>query len=291
MFTPVNLEWTFTGAKICASSFQAATPFFQKWYTPGIFCISGKHMSGVIFRSSADFIVRVRVHAKQILAGLLNISPGNIRETLQLALIRYTQTGDRTWRYRNRELDTARLCHCIHNTGLVPLCPNVTVSDHLDGPAVKPSASIVGGSGFESRSSHTIYSFKNGILVATLPDAWRHCMDWSARCQYTMTGRGSKFHQQLLSQCDSSSNCLNRSDPRMRFACCWDRKWPRAKTNSTVMSMVHHRESVRSGKGGWFASGLLMNILCTWKVRHSRNRQQTPRDMNTMTQWIKEMMD
>ena len=31
------------------------------------------------------------------------------------------------------------------------------------------------------------------------------CSDWLARCQYTVTGRGSKFDLQLLSQCGSTT--------------------------------------------------------------------------------------
>ena len=35
--------------------------------------------------------------------------------------------------------------------------------------------------------------------------------DWSAWCQYTVTGWGRKFDLQLLSQCGSTSNYLSRS--------------------------------------------------------------------------------
>ena len=39
--------------------------------------------------------------------------------------------------------------------------------------------------------------------------------DWSARCQYTVTGWGRKFDLQLLFQCGSTQNCLCRSVPEI----------------------------------------------------------------------------
>ena len=39
--------------------------------------------------------------------------------------------------------------------------------------------------------------------------------DWSARCQYTVTGRGREFNLQLLYQCGSTYNCLSRSVPEI----------------------------------------------------------------------------
>ena len=62
--------------------------------------------------------------------------------------------------------------------------------DRLVGLVVKASASRAEEPGFESGSSHTSDS-KIGTPVATLPGAWRYRVsagDWSARCQYTVTG-------------------------------------------------------------------------------------------------------
>ena len=47
------------------------------------------------------------------------------------------------------------------------------------------------------------------------------CWDWSARCQYTVTGWDGKFGLQLLSQCGGT---WNWADPSLRYAiaCSWD---------------------------------------------------------------------
>ena len=56
--------------------------------------------------------------------------------------------------------------------------------------------------------------------------------DWSARCQYTVTGWGWKVDLQLLSQCGSTVNCLSRIRPWDTLACCWDVKEP---TNQQIL--------------------------------------------------------
>ena len=72
-------------------------------------------------------------------------------------------------------------------------CDGLRASDRLASLAVRASASGAEDPGFESRlrrdfsgSSHTS-DFKIGTPVVTLPGA-RLYRDWSARCQYTVTG-------------------------------------------------------------------------------------------------------
>ena len=77
---------------------------------------------------------------------------------------------------------------------VVDALPN---ADRLVGLGVKASTSRAKDPGFDSRlrrdfsgSSHTS-DLKIGTPVATLPGAWRGMgqrWDWSARCQYTVTG-------------------------------------------------------------------------------------------------------
>ena len=68
-----------------------------------------------------------------------------------------------------------------------------------------------------SMSSNTS-DLKMDSPVGTLPGA-RHCRvciwDWSARCQYTVTGWGRQFDQQLLSQCGSMCTCVSRLGPEI----------------------------------------------------------------------------
>ena len=68
----------------------------------------------------------------------------------------------------------------------------------LLGLVVKAPASRAEGPGFESRLRRDFFrgrvvpvTSKLALQVATLPDAWRYKgqhWDWSARCQYTVTG-------------------------------------------------------------------------------------------------------
>ena len=65
-------------------------------------------------------------------------------------------------------------------------------------------------------SSHT-NDLKIGTPVATLPGAWHYMVStgtgWPGVS--TVTGRGRKLDLQLLSQCDSTHNCLSRSVPEI----------------------------------------------------------------------------
>ena len=108
-----------------------------------------------------------------------------------------------------------RKVHCLYLL-LSWCCIFFQYRNRLTGLVVKALASRAEVSGFESclrwnfsRSSHTS-GLKIGTRVATLPDAWRY-RAWLARCQYPVTGWGSKFDLQLLSQCGSTYICLSRS--------------------------------------------------------------------------------
>ena len=64
---------------------------------------------------------------------------------------------------------------------------------------------------------------------ATLTGDWhyrgRAITGWSG--VYTVSTRGSKIDQQVLSQCGSMSHCLNRSFLEIHLACCCNIKQPR----------------------------------------------------------------
>ena len=92
----------------------------------------------------------------------------------------------------NRMHIMSNRCHDIQTRpkNLVNFCLTV---DRLVGLVVRrpPRERKIPGSnpacdGFFSGSSHTS-DLKIGNPVATLPGAWRY-RDWSARCQYTVTG-------------------------------------------------------------------------------------------------------
>ena len=47
------------------------------------------------------------------------------------------------------------------------------------------------------------------------------CLEWLARCQYTVTWRDRKFDLQLLSQCGSTYTCLSRPVPEIHLHVAW----------------------------------------------------------------------
>ena len=83
----------------------------------------------------------------------------------------------------------------------------------LVGLVVKASASRAEDPGFESRLRWDFYGVKSyqwlkhwhssGYPARRLALQGQH-WDWSARCQYTVTGWGRTFDLQLLSQCGST---------------------------------------------------------------------------------------
>ena len=85
--------------------------------------------------------------------------------------------------------------------------------DRLAGPIVKASTSSAEDSGFESRlhrdfsgdeSYQWLKSWHSSGYPAKRLALWSQCWDWSARCQYTVTGWDGKFGLQLLSKCGST---------------------------------------------------------------------------------------
>ena len=91
-------------------------------------------------------------------------------------------------------------------------------------PSGKASASRAEDPGFESRlrwdffgveSYQWLKNWHSSGYPARRLVLWGQRWDWSARCQYTVTGWGRTFDLQLLSQCGSTSNCLSRSVPEI----------------------------------------------------------------------------
>ena len=97
-------------------------------------------------------------------------------------------------------------------TGTVGIVNDSVMRDRLVGLVVKASASRVEDPGFKSRLRRDFSGVESYLWLKN----WRssgyparrlalqgQCWDWSARCQYTMTGCGGKFGLQLLFQCGS----------------------------------------------------------------------------------------
>ena len=104
--------------------------------------------------------------------------------------------------------------------------PSTTTAHRLVGLVVKASASRAEGPGFESRLRWDFFGVKSYQWLKNWHSSgyparrlalWGQRWDWSARCQYTVTGWDGKFDLQLLSQCGSTSNCLCRSVPEIHL--------------------------------------------------------------------------
>ena len=136
-----------------------------------------------------------------------------------------------TPRYPPLSLGTSRpklTCACEKQNGHLVQC----VLSHMlllsfrppRWPSGKASASRTEDPGFESRLRRKFFGVESyqwlknwhssgypARRLALLGQHW----DWSARCQYTVTGWGRTFDLQLLSQCGSTYNCLSRSVPEI----------------------------------------------------------------------------
>ena len=97
---------------------------------------------------------------------------------------------------------------CIGHT---EQCPCGT--DRLVGLVVKASSSRAEGPGFEScwrwdffgvESNQWLKNWHSSGYPARRLALWGQHWDWSARCQYTVTGWGRTFDLQLVSQCGST---------------------------------------------------------------------------------------
>ena len=89
---------------------------------------------------------------------------------------------------------------------------------------VKASASRAEDPGFESRLSQDFFrvesyqwlkNWHSSGYPARCVALKGQCWDWSARCQYAVTGWDGKFGLQFLSQCGCTYNCLRRSVPEI----------------------------------------------------------------------------
>ena len=80
----------------------------------------------------------------------------------------------------------------------------------------------------QGRVTPVTYTLALQWLSFQAPGAIGSALDWSARCQYTVTGWGRKCDLQLLTQCGSTYNCLSRSVPEIhqRVAGPWNVKQP-----------------------------------------------------------------
>ena len=140
-------------------------------------------------------------------------------------------------------------CTVLSSSAALELLSVVCKTNRLVGLVVKTSASRAENPGFDSRlherdfswSSHS-GDFKIGTPVAT--PARRLALqgqrwNWLAGCQYTVTGGGRKFDQQLLSQCGNTCNCLSRSVSWDTLACCWDVKQTNQQTAKQRQHLYH----------------------------------------------------
>ena len=100
------------------------------------------------------------------------------------------------------------------NIVLTYTCVSINISMlRIVGLVVKASASRAEDPGLESRLRRDLSGFfsyqwlKNYNSIgypARRLALWGQCWDWSARCQYTVTGWDGKLDLQLLSQCGST---------------------------------------------------------------------------------------
>ena len=98
-------------------------------------------------------------------------------------------------------------------------------TDCLAGLVVKASALRAEDPGFESRLRRDFFGVESYQWLKNWHSSGYparrlalegQCWDWSARCQYAVTGCDGKFGLQLLSQCGGTQNC---ADPSLRYTC------------------------------------------------------------------------